>query len=145
MKLDFDEGDAGFFEARSLHRFIKHARVSVQDDDMHELLEFMDEAANTHMRLSEFAALLDKHGTGDETWPNFSVLKHLWRQTIGSSQVEAGLAEQRSAALARAERAEQSAFEALAEMAKIERERDLARREVEKLRKELADLQSPPP
>lgn len=145
MKLDFDEGEAGFFEARLLHRFIQHARIGVQDEEMLDLLEFMDESANTHMRLAEFAVLFDKHGSGDETWPNFSVLKHLWRQTIGSSQVEASLAEQRSAALARAERAEQSAFEALAEMAKIERERDIARIEVEKLRKELAALQSPPP
>jgi hypothetical protein len=44
------------------------------------------------------------------------------------------LSKQRSEALERAERAEQSSFEALAEMSRVERERDAARKELHDLR-----------
>jgi len=141
MNIDFEMGEAGFFEARAVHRAVHAARGAVQDDGAREFLEFLDEAALAHLRRAEFQALREKHGLGDESsWPNFSMLKHFWRQTLGSSQIETNLSEQRSEALARAERAEHSAFEALAETARMERERDRALAEIAELKRELARL-----
>lgn len=143
MNIDFDTGEAGFFEARTLHRVVQAARSVATDDDTRELLDFLAEAADQHLQRPEFATLRDRHGVGDSPpWPNFSMLKHFWRQTLGSSQVESSLSEQRSEALARAERAEHSAFEALAETARIERERDRALAEIAALKRELAGLRT---
>lgn len=140
MKIDFETGDAGFFEARAVHRAVHEARGAVHESAAREFLGFLDEAAALHLRQPMFDALRQKHGMGDESWPNFSVLKHLWRQTLGSSQLESNLSEQRSEALERAERAEHSAFEALAEAARVERERDRALTEVAQLKSEVARL-----
>ncbi len=138
MKIDFDAGEAGFFEARAVHRAVHAARGAVEEGAAREFLEFLDEAATLHLRQPEFTALREKHGMGDDYWPNFSMLKHLWRQTLGASQLESNLSEQRSEALARAARAEHSAFEAVAETARLERERDRALAEVARLKNEVA-------
>lgn len=137
MKIDFEEGENGFFEARALHRAVRDARGAVHDATARELLAFLDEAAQAHLQRPEFSELRAKHGMGDETWPSFSMLKHLWRQTVGTQQHENSLSEQRSEALARAERAEHSAFQALADAARIERERDRALAEIETLKRQL--------
>ena len=138
MKIDFEAGEAGFFEARTVHRAVHAARGAVAESSAREFLEFLDEAATLHLRQPEFAALREKHGMGDDYWPNFSMLKHFWRQTLGASQLESNLSEQRSEALARAARAEHSAFEAVAETARLERERDRALAEVARLKSEVA-------
>lgn len=142
MNIDFEAGEAGFFEARAVHGAVQAARSVVQDGGAREFLEFLDESALLHLRAPEFATLREKHGLGDEPWPNFSVLKHLWRQTLGTSQLESNLSEQRSEALARAERAEHSAFEALAETARVERERDRALAELAQLKQDIAGLKA---
>lgn len=140
MKIDFEAGEAGFFEARAVHRAVHAVRNAVQERAAREFLGFLDEAAALHLRQPAFESLREKHGMGDESWPHFSVLKHLWRQTLGSSQLESNLSEQRSEALARAERAEHSAFEALAETARVERDRDRALAELAQLKSEIARL-----
>ena len=140
MKIDFETGEAGFFEARAVHRAVHAARSSVEEGAAGEFLDFLDEAAALHLRQPEFEGLRDKHGMGDESWPNFSMLKHLWRQTLGASQLESALSEQRSEALARAARAEHSAFEAVAETARVERERDRALAEIAQLKREISRL-----
>jgi hypothetical protein len=141
MKLDFEEGEEGFFEARALHRAVHDARAAVTEDLGRSAFDFLDEAASEHLRRSEFAELRGKHGMGDEIWPSFSVLKHLWRSTWGAAHSDEQLSEQRSAALARAERAEHAAFEATAEAARFEHERDRALSEVATLKQEIARLQ----
>lgn len=143
MNIEFEDGEAGFFEARALHRAAQAARGASEDEGARECLEFLDEAALQHLQRPEFAALREQHGLGDHShWPNFSMLRHFWRQTLGASQLESHLSEQRSEALARAERAEHSAFDALAETARVERERDRALAELADARRELAHLKS---
>ncbi len=142
MKIDFEAGEAGFFEARALHLAAHAARSVVHDDGARECLDFLDRAALQHLRQAEFEGLRARHGRGDGPWPNFSVLKHLWRQTLGTSQLETQLSEQRSQALARAERAEHSAFEALADTARLERERDRARADLVLLKNEIELLKA---
>ena len=143
MNIEFEDGEAGFFEARALHRAAQAARGASEDEGARECLDFLDEAALQHLQRPEFAALREQHGLGDHShWPNFSMLRHFWRQTLGASQLESHLSEQRSEALARAERAEHSAFDALAETARVERERDRALAELADARRELAHLKS---
>lgn len=140
MKLDFEAGEEGFFEARALHRAVHDARPNVTEDDSRRVLDFLDEAAAEHLRRPEFEPLRTRHGLGEDAWPNFSVLKHLWRSTWGAAHSDEQLSEQRSAALARAERAEHAAFEATADAARVEHERDRALSEVAALQRELARL-----
>ncbi len=133
MKIDFEEDDAGFFEARALHLVVRAAREAEPDADARPLLDFLQEAAISHLARPEYQALGDKHGIGGTPWPSFSMAKHLWRRWLGPSQRESTLSQQRGEALERAERAEHSAFEALAETARVARERDQARAEVARL------------
>ena len=142
MKIDFEEGEEGFFEARAVHRAVHDARSSITDDTARRVFDFLDEAASEHVKRAEFSELRDKHGTGDEVWPSFSVLKHLWRSTLGAAQTDTALSEQRSEALARAERAEHAAFEATAEAARLEHERDRAMAELKALRQEIDHLRA---
>lgn len=127
MHIKFAEGDSGFHEARSLLQIVRH--VQAQDPSgsaVMQLLDVLREAAETHMERAEFApqraqaaALVDAHAErrGIGGW---------WRTLFGPSRREQMLSEQRSAALQRAQRAETSAFEALAETARVARERDAA-------------------
>ena len=62
--------------------------------------------------------------------------------SLGPSRLEEDLSTQRSEALERADRAERSAFEALAETARIVRERDRLKAETERLQQEVARLES---
>ncbi len=65
----------------------------------------------------------------------------VWRSIMGPSRREVRLSKQRIAALERAERAEAISFEALAETAKVGRERDEALKKLEELEKTLAETQ----
>ena len=142
MKIDFDEGEPGFFEARAAIAVVHFAQNAELDVDARDLLEFLGEAASAHLNRPEFEALRAEHGIRGEVWPTFSVLKQLWRRTVGPSAVESSLSRQRSEALERAERAEHSAFEALAETAKVARERDQAISEATRLRREIDALEA---
>jgi hypothetical protein len=65
----------------------------------------------------------------------------VWRSIMGPSRREVRLSKQRIAALERAERAEAISFEAVAETAKVGRERDEALKKLEELEKTLAETQ----
>ena len=119
MKIDFDNGEAGFFEARAVLAVVQAARVAELDIAARDLVDFLNDAASTHVQRDEFAKLREAHGIGADVWPSFSVLKQFWRRTVGPSNLESSLSQQRSEALERAERAEHSAFEALAELSLI--------------------------
>ena len=141
MKIDFEDSEAGFFEARALFALTREARHALRARRDIELLTILHDAAADHMARPAFTALRARVGISDEVWPSFSIIKHLWRRAVGPSDLETDLGEQRSAALERAERAERSVFEALAETARVGRERDAARAEVARLRQEIAALE----
>lgn len=142
MNIDFDDGEDGFWEARTLFAMTtQFAEKSARQSDG-ALLDFLRDAALSHMNRDEYTALRSKVGTTDPEWPSWSLVNQLWRRTLGPSRLEEELSTQRSAALERADRAERSAFEALAETARIGRDRDLLRAEVETLRKEVARLEA---
>jgi hypothetical protein len=94
------------------------------------------------MNRAEYAVLREQVGISDPEWPTWSLVNNFWRRTLGPSRLEEDLSQQRSAALERADRAERSAFEALAETTRIGRERDQLKAEVERLRASVATLEA---
>ena len=141
MNIDFDDGESGFWEARTLYAMVTHhVAKSMQDGDQ-ALLDFLKDAALSHMNRGEYAVLREKVGITDPEWPSWSLVNNFWRRTLGPSRLEEDLSSQRSAALERADRAERSAFEALAETTRIGRDRDQLKAEVERLKAEVARLE----
>lgn len=123
MHIEFAADEAGYREARALARLahlmqelgaVGSAEVQVIDE--------LVAASAMHLARPEFAA----RAAADEAPPPDEPGQSWWRRWFGPSRRELMLSEQRSAALERAGRAERSAFEALAETARIARERDEA-------------------
>jgi hypothetical protein len=138
MNIEFDDGDAGFWEARTIYDMAAHYVTKSEQAGDVQLLEFLKDAALSHMNRLEYAALREEVGTSVPEWPSWSLVNNFWRRTLGPSKIEEDLSAQRSEALDRADRAERSAFEALAETTRIARDRDRLAAEIERLRAELA-------
>ena len=115
MEIEFIAGEAGHHEAAALARVVRRALADAPADSAEqEILEALRSAAEA--RLAREAGMPDADH-GGARW---------WRGLFGPSRREMRLSAQRSAALDRATRAERSAFEALAETARVARERDAA-------------------
>jgi hypothetical protein len=140
MNIEFDDGPAGFWEARTLHDMAAHYVAKSTEAGDAELLEFLKDAALSHMNRLDYAQLRAEAGTSVPEWPAWSLVNNFWRRTLGPSKIEEDLSAQRSEALERADRAERSAFEALAETTRVTRERDRLLAEVQRLRAELVRL-----
>jgi hypothetical protein len=69
-------------------------------------------------------------------------MNQFWRRTLGPSQQEEELSAQRGEALERAERAEASAFDAMAEAAQVAHERDHWQAEAERLKAIVAQFEA---
>ena len=141
MNIDFDDGDAGFHQARALLAIAREATLDAFNDEQQAVvLDALKTAGEVHLARAEFAALraefaIDASARGaaaeEDAW---------WARLFGPSRREQRLAAQRSAALERAGRAELSSFEALAETTRVARERDAARARIAELEIELQDL-----
>lgn len=139
--IGFDEGVAGFHEARALLAIAREVTLDeCHDEDQGAVLDALKTAAEVHLARAEFAALraefaVDASARGaaaeEDTW---------WARLFGPSRREQRLAAQRSAALERAGRAELSSFEALAETTRVARERDAAHARIAELEIELHEL-----
>lgn len=127
MHIEFAEGDNGFHEARSLLQIVRDAQAQEPSSSaVLQLLDVLRETAESHMARAEFADQRAQAGTLVDTPAEQRGIGGWWRALRGPSRREVMLSEQRSAALQRAQRAETSAFEALAETARVARERDAA-------------------
>ncbi|MEX2482851.1 MAG: hypothetical protein WD928_18495 [Gammaproteobacteria bacterium] len=127
MHIEFAEGDNGFHEAHSLLQIVRDAQA--QDPSSSAVIQLLDvlrESAQTHMERAEFAAQRAQTAAPVAPPTEQRGIRGCWRALFGPSRRELMLSEQRSAALQRAQRAETSAFEALAETARVARERDAA-------------------
>ena len=144
MELSFDDGAQGFHQARALLAIARAATVlELTADHELEVLDALKTAGEVYLARAEFTALraqfeIDQSARGaaaeEDRW---------WAQMFGPSRREQRLAAQRSAALERADRAERSSFEALAETARVARERDAARLRIGELERELRGARSP--
>ncbi len=115
MEIEFVAGDAGHREAAALARVVERALADGPDDSgERQLLEILRAAADARLAGAGGPPDADRGGA---RW---------WHGLFGPTRREMRLSAQRSAALERAARAERSAFEALAETARVARERDAA-------------------
>lgn len=136
MQITFNEGEAGYREARALQAIARYARSCDPHDGAEmQVIDVLQAAAEDVTARPEFASLAAADDGGG--WPGER--ESLWRRWFGPSRREQLLSEQRGAALERAERAEQSSFEALGETARIARERDEARARIVELEQALAE------
>lgn len=139
MRIEFGEGAKGHAEVESLLRIIRRLRTTPESDHLREELE---RSAFDHLTGSEaeMARIRDLTAAQNPSWPVRAA--DLWQRFWGPSSHEMALSKQRSDALERADRAERSSFEALADMARVGRERDEANKEIEILRRRLDQLEN---
>ncbi|MGE0482755.1 MAG: hypothetical protein AB7Q81_01300 [Gammaproteobacteria bacterium] len=126
MHIEFAADEAGFREAWALARIARLVQEygAVGSAEV-QVIDTLLAVGDAHVARPEFAALRAAMGDIEEGIEE-GVGDGFWRNLFGPSRREVMLSEQRSAALERAERAERSAFEALAETARVARERDEA-------------------
>ncbi len=144
MKIRFDDGPDGFFEARELKRMLLTVRrhggeaFSMQRDFLNALEALADE----QMARPEYAELRERMGLPEvpEPEPPQTLFDRL-RALLGPTGRDLELSRQRREAVDRAERAERSAFEALAELAETGRERDALKARVKELEQQLNSRQ----
>ncbi len=138
MEIRFGDDASGFREALTFHRLVRQAQdLDPVDSDAIQLLDTLRVASEAHLARPEFAHLSARAEREAEAQAD-PAGDSLWRRWFGPSRREQMLSAQRSAALERAERAERSAFEALAETARAARERDEALARVRELEARLA-------
>ena len=140
MKIEFSEGANGDAEVESLLRIVCRLRSTA---DANRLRETLERSAFEHFSSNdaEIARLRELIAMETASWS--ARVMTVWQRYWGPSSHEMALSKQRSDALDRADRAERSSFEALAEMARVGRERDAAIKENEDLRLQLDRTKGP--
>jgi hypothetical protein len=133
MKIEFAAGEAGVHEAREIKSLVHYVVANtVSGSHDRQLLQYLDQVASEWLERPEAAPRTPtEEEVEDRPWPRR--LRDWWREYFGPSRREVELAQQRVEALARAERAERSAFDALAEMARVGAERDQALKRLREL------------
>ncbi len=141
MDIGFDEGAAGFHQARALLVIAREASLDEFDaEHQAAVLDALKTAAEVQLARPEFAALRAQFAIDESARGAAAEEDAWWARWFGPSRREQQLAAQRSAALERAGRAELSSFEALAETTRVARERDAARARIAELEHELYEL-----
>lgn len=139
MKIDFAVGEAGFHEAHSLYRILRHVRdLRIADSDLLPVIDTLCDRCEAHLAAAEFAGLVATLETTGPAELSSGGQGGIWRNLFGPSRREMKLSAQRIAALKRAERAERSSFEALGETARVARERDDGVARIRELEAELS-------
>ncbi len=142
MEIKFADGEAGFHEASALQAIGRYALdCDPTDSNEIQVIGTLQAAGDHYVTRAEFDGLRERVENQSTDTSNAGTRDSIWRILFGPSRRELLLSEQRSAALGRAERAEQSSFDALAEMARIARERDEALARVAELEKSLNTAQ----
>jgi hypothetical protein len=139
VAFEFSDGPKGYIQAESLVRIVRRLRTTADSDQLCDELErsALDHLKDSGSELARVRELIDVEAP---TWPARAFAA--WHRFWGPSSREMELSKQRGDALERAERAEHSSFEALAEMAKVERERDAAGKEIAILRQRIDRLEN---
>lgn len=128
MKIDFNNELTGFQQARQLHMILEHYAASKHcNDSDRDIIENLNEQIETILNKPEFSEFKNQAEEESPETSRHSFLDSLssfWHGLLGPSRLELKLSEQRRQLIERAERAEAMAFEALAEMAEIGKQRD---------------------
>jgi hypothetical protein len=146
MKIEFETDINGYQEARKfkllIDSILKHEEL---DQSLNSLASSLQEQLREFLSNPEFADFTD--GGSDTLYASShdesitSGIIKLFQNLFGPSKREIELSKQRQELIARAEHAEISAFEALAETAEIGRERDQIREKLKQLESELSKSQ----
>lgn len=145
MKIDFNSDDIGEYQdAQKLRLLLNELLRHETDDASRDIISSLIRQLESDLKESGFTSIID---SASNTLPantgNRSLLGRLcdaWRSIAGPSRREMELSRQRKELIERAEHAEASAFDALAETADVGRERDNALERVKQLEEELARL-----
>ena len=143
MKIEFETDINGYQEARKfkllIDSILKHEELN---QSLNSLASSLQEQLREFLSNPEFADFADG-GSEDHYTSSHDedisggIIKSL-RGLFGPSKREIELSKQRQALIARAEHAEHSAFEALAETAEIDRDRDRLKEKLKQLEARLA-------
>jgi hypothetical protein len=149
MKIEFETDINGYQEARKFKMLIdfilKHEEL---DTSVNSLATSIQAQLQEFLSKPEFADFTDGGSNAQFTAShdestNGSFVK-IFRSLLGPSKREVELSKQRQELIARAEHAEISAFEALAESAEIGRERDQLREKLKALEANLEKSEENP-
>lgn len=146
MKIEFETDINGYQEARQFKLLIDSIlRLDKLDVSSSSLALSIQEQLNEFISKPEFADFTsdgsDDLFTASHNETSTSSLSKLFSGFFGPSRQEIELSKQRQTLIARAEHAEHSAFEALAETAEIGRERDQLKEKLKQLEARLSDAE----
>ncbi len=149
MKIEFETDINGYQEARKfkllIDSILKHEEL---DQSLNSLAFSLQEQLKEFLSNPEFADFSD--GGSEDMFsathsdPDTGGIAKLFSSLLGPSKREIELSKQRQALIARAEHAEHSAFEALAETGEIGRERDQLKEKLKQLEAKLAKAEENP-
>lgn len=138
MKIEFETDINGYQEARKFKLLVDSIiKYEELDQSLKSLASSLQLQLQEFLSNPEFADFEDAGsdelfaGSHEQSEP--AAVVKLFRELLGPSKREIELSKQRQTLIERAERAEISAFEALAETAEIGRERDQLRAKLKQL------------
>ncbi len=143
MKIEFESDINGYQEARKfkllIDSILKHEEL---DQSLGSLASSLQEQLKEFLSKPEFADFTDSGSndlyTASHDATGSSGIRKIVSGLFGRSKREVELSKQRQLLIARAEHAEHSAFEALAETGEIGRERDQLKEKLKQLEAKLA-------
>ncbi len=145
MKIEFETDINGYQEARQfkllVDSILKHEEL---DQSLSSLASSLQAQLQEFLSNPEFADFTDGGSdtlfTASHDEPDNNNIVKLFRSLFGPNKREVELSKQRQELIARAEHAEISAYEALAETAEVGRERDQIREKLKQIEAELAKV-----
>lgn len=141
MKIDFSATEEERQDARTLRVLLQKLLANETDTParpiIQSLLHDIDRFLANHEAGREPAA--EEEGSSSTEYSPLDALFSFWHFLIGPSSREVELGKQRAELIERAEHAESSAFEALAELAELKQEHSTVVQKLKKLEEELAD------
>jgi hypothetical protein len=138
VKIEFSEGSGNLLEAEDLLRVLHYLSMTPSAEILRG--EIIGQVFDQFRSQPDGRSRIE-HLTDGPTRGIVGRLAALWRGIKGPSHGEIALSKQRHDALDRADRAERSSFEALAEMATVGRERDAMRNDIEVLQLRIKQLE----
>ena len=138
MKIEFNGSTENLLEAEDVLRVLHYLPMTASAEKLrgeiiHQVFEHIRQHPDGDSRIRQLAQ--------DRSAGFVGRIFALWRGIRGPSHGEIELSRQRHEALDRADRAERSSFEALAEMATVGRERDAMKKDLEALRSRIKQLE----
>ena len=149
MKLEFETDINGYQEARKfkllIDSILKHEEL---DQSLNSFATSLQEQLNELLANPESAEFTGSTSDGTYTASHDesmgSSIHRFFSGLFGPSKREIELSKQRQSLIARAEHAEQSAFQALAETGEIGRERDQLKEKLKQLEAKLENSEEKP-